>query len=160
RQAAVAPGHGVRGHGRLCMRAASRQDRSTAGGHPCRLLIGFLPEFGRKHDALFRKTWSRSGSVSGSGARSDAAAHTSARPDPGAAGEADMPARKPRTSPAPPDGEPKLPPTDRDSSGKSSVSEVQDPAIPGDAETGGRIADDTVVDEAGQIRKKDKPVDL
>ena len=69
--------------------------------------------------------------------------------------------RKPKPRPAPPDGEPQLPPEDRDTSGKSTVSDVQDPAISGDAKPeSGRSADETTVDEAGQIRKKDPPVDL
>ncbi len=71
-------------------------------------------------------------------------------------------ARKPKPRPAFPDGEPKLPQGDRDSTGKSTVSEVQDPGISGDAarRESGRMADETTVDEAGQIRKKDRPVDL
>jgi len=42
------------------------------------------------------------------------------------------------------------------------VSEVQDPDISGDAgkPENGRVADETTVDEAGQIRRKDAPVDL
>jgi hypothetical protein len=71
-------------------------------------------------------------------------------------------ARKPKARPAFPDGAPKLPPGDRDSSGKSTVSDVQDPDISGDApkRESSRVADETTVDEAGQIRKKDPPVDL
>jgi hypothetical protein len=69
--------------------------------------------------------------------------------------------RKPKPRPASPDGQPQLPSGDRDSTGKSTVSEVQDPAISGDAKReSGRSADETTVDEAGQIRKKDPPVDL
>jgi len=71
-------------------------------------------------------------------------------------------ARKPKPRPAFPDGEPRLPRSDRDGSGRSTVSEVQDPDISGDAgkRESGRVADETTVDEAGQIRKKDAPVDL
>lgn len=68
--------------------------------------------------------------------------------------------RKPR--PPFPDGQPGLPAADRDTSGRSTVSEVQDPGISGDAakRDSGRTADETTVDEAGQIRGKEKPVDL
>jgi hypothetical protein len=71
-------------------------------------------------------------------------------------------ARKPRPTPTAPDGEPKVPPADPDASPKSTVSEVQDPLISGDAgkKEGDRNADEAAVDEAGQIRKKNGPVDL
>ena len=71
-------------------------------------------------------------------------------------------ARKPRRAPTAPDGEPRPPAGDRDASLRSKVSEVQDPRISGDAATGSfvRNADESAVDEAGQVRKKDAPVDL
>lgn len=66
---------------------------------------------------------------------------------------------KPET-PAP-DGEPKQPPTDRDSTNKSKVSEVQDPLISGDAGKGGRTeTNEANVDEAGQVSRKKGDVDL
>jgi hypothetical protein len=69
-------------------------------------------------------------------------------------------ARKPR--PAAPDGDPKPASDDRDRLTRGNVSEVQDPRISGD---GGKTdvspsAYEPAVDAAGQIRKKDKPVDL
>ena len=58
----------------------------------------------------------------------------------------------------PPDGEPKAPPKDRDST-RSKVSEVQDPLIAGDA--GKRLGPGEVnVDEAGQLRRRKGEVDL
>ena len=70
--------------------------------------------------------------------------------------------RKRKSRPALPDGQPKLPSDDHDSTGKSTVSEVQDPEISGDTAKpeSGRSAGETTVDEAGQIRKKDPPVDF
>jgi hypothetical protein len=66
--------------------------------------------------------------------------------------------KKPAT---PPDGEPKPPSRDRDSTAKSKVSEVQDPLIAGDAGKRGRAdADEANVDEAGQVRHKKGEVDL
>ena len=60
----------------------------------------------------------------------------------------------------PPDGKPRPSAPDKDSTSKSRVSEVQDPLISGDGgkevvETG-----DVVVDKAGQVRRKDKDIDL
>jgi hypothetical protein len=64
--------------------------------------------------------------------------------------------RKERPETPAPDGEPKQPPTDPDSTNKSKVSEVQDPLISGDAgKPGGRTGtDEATVDEAGQVRKQ------
>jgi hypothetical protein len=61
-----------------------------------------------------------------------------------------------------PDGEPKEPPKDRDSTAKSKVTEVQDPLISGDAgKTGARVeTDEASVDEAGQVRRRRGDVDL
>lgn len=62
----------------------------------------------------------------------------------------------------PPDGAPKAPPKDRDSTRKSKVSEVQDPLIAGDAgKPGARVeTNEAKVDEAGQVRRKKGEVDL
>jgi hypothetical protein len=62
----------------------------------------------------------------------------------------------------PPDGEPRQPSRDRDSTAKSKVSEVQDPLIAGDAgKPGGRVeTNEASVDEAGQLRRKKRGVDL
>jgi hypothetical protein len=62
----------------------------------------------------------------------------------------------------PPDGEPKQPSRDRDSTAKSKVTEVQDPLIAGDAGRAGKRVetDEANVDEAGQIRRKRGEVDL
>lgn len=62
----------------------------------------------------------------------------------------------------PPDGAPKAPPEDRDSTRKSKVSEVQDPLIAGDAgKPGARVeTNEANVDEAGQVRRKKGDVDL
>lgn len=62
----------------------------------------------------------------------------------------------------PPDGEPKPPLKDKNSTGRSKVSEVQDPLISGDAgKAGGRVdTDEANVDEAGQLRRKKGDVDL
>ena len=62
----------------------------------------------------------------------------------------------------PPDGEPKAPPKDRDSTRKSKVSEVQDPLITGDAgKAGKRLGPgEANVDEAGQLRRRKGEVDL
>ena len=67
-----------------------------------------------------------------------------------------------RPNPSPPDGEPKPPSRDRDSTSKSAVAEVQDPLISGDAgKAGGRAGtDEATVDEAGQVRRKKGDVDL
>jgi hypothetical protein len=64
--------------------------------------------------------------------------------------------------PAAPDGEPKQPPSDPDSTAKSKVSEVQDPLIAGDAgKPGTRVeTNEASVDEAGQLRRKKGEVDL
>lgn len=69
--------------------------------------------------------------------------------------------KKPAPVPAP-DGEPRQPAKDRDSTAKSKVSEVQDPLISGDAgKQGKRIeTDEAQVDEAGQIRRRNVGVDL
>jgi hypothetical protein len=68
--------------------------------------------------------------------------------------------RKP--APSAPDGEPKQPQKDRDSTSKSKVSEVQDPLISGDARKQGKGTEtgEAAVDEAGQIRRKKGEVDL
>lgn len=68
--------------------------------------------------------------------------------------------RGPKT-PAP-DGEPKQSPKDRDSTAKSTVSEVQDPLISGDAGKPGapKETDEANVDEAGQVRRRRGDVDL
>ena len=66
----------------------------------------------------------------------------------------------PKTTP--PDGEPKRPPRDRESTSKSKVSEVQDPLIAGDAGKAGKRQEtsEANVDAAGQIRRKSGDVDL
>jgi hypothetical protein len=71
-------------------------------------------------------------------------------------------AQPPRKKPvATPDGEYATPPPDADTGNQSKVSEVQDPAITGDAGKGGRReADEAGVDEAGQISKDRGAVDL
>jgi hypothetical protein len=63
---------------------------------------------------------------------------------------------------ATPDGEPKPPARDRDSTAKSKVTEVQDPLIAGDAgKAGKRVETDEVkVDEAGELRHQKGEVDL
>ncbi len=67
---------------------------------------------------------------------------------------------KPKTA-APPDGAPASKPADKDTAGKSKVSEGQDPTISGDAGKGThREADEPSVDEAGQITREPAPVDL
>ena len=68
--------------------------------------------------------------------------------------------RGPKT-PAP-DGKPKQSPEDRDSTAKSTVSEVQDPLISGDAGKPGapKETDEANVDEAGQVRRRRGDVDL
>lgn len=62
----------------------------------------------------------------------------------------------------PPDGEPRQPSRDRDSTAKSKVSEVQDPLIAGDAARSRTRAEtnEANVDEAGQLRRKKRGVDL
>ena len=62
----------------------------------------------------------------------------------------------------PPDGEPREPPKDRDSTRKSKVSEVQDPLIAGDAGKAGKRQGpgEVNVDEAGQLRRRKGEVDL
>lgn len=71
-------------------------------------------------------------------------------------------AQNPRKKPvATPDGEHATPPPDADTRNQSKVSEVQDPAISGDAGKGRRQeADEASVDEAGQVRKDRGSVDL
>ena len=61
-----------------------------------------------------------------------------------------------------PDGEPKQPAKDRDSTAKSKVSDVQDPLITGDAGRKSKRTEtsEASVDEAGQIRRKGTEVDL
>ena len=61
----------------------------------------------------------------------------------------------------PPDGEPREPPKDRDST-RSKVSEVQDPLIAGDAGKAGKRQGpgEVNVDEAGQLRRRKGEVDL
>jgi hypothetical protein len=68
--------------------------------------------------------------------------------------------RRPKT-PAP-DGEPKQPSRDRDSTVKSKVTDVQDPLIAGNAGRAGKCmeTDEANVDEAGHIRRKRGEVDL
>lgn len=62
---------------------------------------------------------------------------------------------------ATPDGEHASKPADKDTAGKSKLSEVQDPTISGDAGKGGhREANEPSVDEAGQITREPAPVDL
>jgi hypothetical protein len=71
-----------------------------------------------------------------------------------------MAPKKPKPNPAAPDGLPASR-SDRDATSKSAVSEVQDPAISGDA--GKAIpgeANEPEVDEAGQIRDDSAAVDL
>jgi hypothetical protein len=70
--------------------------------------------------------------------------------------------RKERSDTPAPDGEPKQPPADPDSTNKSKVSEVQDPLISGDAgKPDGRTeTGEASVDQAGQIRRKKGDVDL
>lgn len=69
-------------------------------------------------------------------------------------------ARKPKPAPPAPDGAPKTPPVDNDSSNRSTVSEAQDPLISGDAgRPKYRNSDEAGVDDAGQTIK-DKAVDL
>lgn len=67
---------------------------------------------------------------------------------------------RPKTPP--PDGVPKQPAKDKESTAKSKVSEVQDPLISGDAGKAGKRLEtgDATVDEAGQIRRKGVDVDL
>lgn len=74
--------------------------------------------------------------------------------------KADRSKNGPKTPP--PDGEPKQPTRDRDSTSKSKVAEVQDPLISGDAgKPGGRVeTNEANVDEAGQVRRKKGVVDL
>ena len=62
----------------------------------------------------------------------------------------------------PPDGEPREPGRDRDSTTKSKVSEVQDPLISGDAGKAGKRQEtgEAKVDEVGQVRSKKGGVDL
>jgi len=69
--------------------------------------------------------------------------------------------KKKSDTPAP-DGEPKRPLEDSDSTRKSKVTEVQDPLISGDAgKPGARTGtDEASVDEAGQVRRKKGDVDL
>lgn len=72
----------------------------------------------------------------------------------------DRPRKEGPDTPAP-DGEPKPPSRDRDSTSKGKVSEVQDPLISGDASKGGRTeTNEANVDEAGQVRRKKGDVDL
>lgn len=59
-----------------------------------------------------------------------------------------------------PDGKPKPAAPDSDSTSKSRVSEIQDPLISGDAGEDAVETGDVVVDKAGQVRRKDKDVDL
>lgn len=70
--------------------------------------------------------------------------------------------RKKRPTPTAPDGAPSPQPDDRDATGKSKVSEVDDPMISGDsgksrARDGGGDAE---VSEAGQVARKPDGVDL
>ena len=67
---------------------------------------------------------------------------------------------KKKTTPAPPDGLPARR-KDRDATSKSAVSEVQDPAISGDAgKATPTEANEPEVDEAGQIREDTAAIDL
>lgn len=64
-----------------------------------------------------------------------------------------MTGRKPKSRPVGPDGQAAEPRDDRDASTRSKVSEVQDPAISGDAGPPRRDGEGgAAVDEAGQIR--------
>lgn len=67
-----------------------------------------------------------------------------------------------RPKPTPPDGEPKPRTKRRDGTAKSKVGEVQDPLIAGDAgKPGGRVeTNEAKVDEAGQLRRGKRNVDL
>ena len=69
--------------------------------------------------------------------------------------------KTPTKAPKAPDISPKTSPQNREASVKSRISQVDDPLISGD--TGKRErgnTDEAAVDEAGQIRKKQPPVDL
>ena len=70
--------------------------------------------------------------------------------------------RIPKRTPAAPDGGPKTSSQGRGASSKSRISQVDDPLISGDAggREGAKNTDEAAVDEAGQIRKKQSPVDL
>jgi len=69
--------------------------------------------------------------------------------------------KTPRKAPTAPDGGPKTSAQNRASRSKSRISQVEDPLISGDAGKRGRgNTDEAAVDEAGQIRKKQPPVDL
>jgi hypothetical protein len=70
--------------------------------------------------------------------------------------------KKERPETPAPDGEPRQPPKDPDSTRKSKVSEVQDPLISGDAGKPGTRTEtgEANVDEAGQVRRKKGDVDL
>jgi hypothetical protein len=67
-----------------------------------------------------------------------------------------------RLKTTPPDGEPREPGKDRDSTTKSKVSEVQDPLISSDVGKAGKRqeTDEANVDEAGEVRRKKGKVDL
>jgi hypothetical protein len=72
----------------------------------------------------------------------------------------DRPRKEAPDTPAP-DGEPRAPSRDRDSTRKSKVSEVQDPLISGDAGKNSRAeTNEANVDEAGQVRRRKSDVDL
>lgn len=72
-----------------------------------------------------------------------------------------IPAKPKKRVPAP-DGLPKRRAAKRGETAKSRVSEVQDPLISGDERKRGKRLDtaDATVDEAGQIRRTGKDVDL
>lgn len=61
-----------------------------------------------------------------------------------------------------PDGEPAARSRGGEGTRKSKVSEVQDPLIEGDAgkDTARTVAGEATVDEAGQLRRKDRRPDL
>ena len=66
-----------------------------------------------------------------------------------------------KPTPVAPEVEPKPSKGDRDKTSKSDVGEVQHPNISGDAKTTEqKESGEAVVDEAGQIRKPQFPVDL
>ncbi len=65
-----------------------------------------------------------------------------------------------RKAPAPPDGQP-TPPSAGSPGTTADVSQVDDPLIAGDAGKGKRVeADESPVDDAGQIAAEKKQVDL
>lgn len=72
-----------------------------------------------------------------------------------------MDAKTKKNPTTPPDGQPRPERSDRDSTSRSRVSEVQDPAVSGDAGGGQRgQADEPQVDEAGNVRKPTERIDL